>query len=86
MEINNSIKNNLLSLDDNTLKNVINSLTSAAGMDTSKIKISETDMQKIRNAIKNASNKDTAEALKLIGGEMNAKTIIEAAKRKTGHE
>lgn len=86
MEINNNIKNNLLSLDDESLKKVINSLASAAGIDKSKIKISNNDMEKIRSAINNATDKDTAEALKLLGGESNAQQIINSFKKKGDHE
>lgn len=78
MQIDNNIKNNLLSLDDKSLKNVVNSLAYAAGMSEGKIKISDNDLMKIRTVIKNATDKDAQEALKMIGDD-NAKKIINQA-------
>lgn len=86
MEINNDIKANLLSLNDNSLKKVIDSLAGAAGIDPSRIKISGKDMEKIRTAIKDASQKDTLEAIKLLGGENNAKQIIDSVKKQADNE
>lgn len=86
MEINNEIKNNILSLDDKSLKKVIDSLANAAGIDNSRINISAKDMEKIRGAIRDASDKDTSEALRLLGGENNAKRIINSAKKQANDE
>ncbi|MBE6606332.1 MAG: hypothetical protein E7635_04775 [Ruminococcaceae bacterium] len=81
MQIDNNIKNSLLSLDDKSLKNVINSLAGAAGMNNSKINISNDDLIKLRTVIKNATDKDANEALSIIGDE-KARHIIEEARKR----
>lgn len=86
MQIDNNIKNNLLSLDDKTLKNVVSSLAGAAGINESKIQISDSDLVKIRSAIRQATDKDAEEALKVIGGDEKAQRIIEEARRKGGQK
>ena len=86
MQIDNNIKNDLLSLDDKALKNVISSLAKGAGIDTSSVRISDSDISKLRSIIKNASDKDANEALRIIGEE-NAKRIIsDAGKRSDQNE
>ena len=83
MQIDNNIKNSLLSLDDKTLKNVVNSLAKSAGVDTSNVRISDSDIMKIRSVIRNATDDDANEALKVIGDE-NARKIINEAKKRSG--
>ncbi len=83
MQINNDIKNNILSLDDKTLKSVIGSIAQKAGVESSKIKISDYDLIKIRNVIQNASDKDANEALNLIGEE-KARLIFDELKKQGG--
>ena len=75
MQIDNNIKNNLLSLNDDALKGVIGSLAKSAGVNNGDIKISDKDLVKLREIIRNANDKDASEALRLIG-EDNAKRII----------
>lgn len=83
MQINNDIKNNILSLDDKTLKSVIGSIAQKAGVESSKIKISDYDLIKIRNVIQNASDKDANEALNLIGEE-KARLIFDELNKQGG--
>ncbi len=86
MQIDNNIKNDLLSLDDKALKSVISSLAKGAGINTSSVRISDSDISKLRSIIKNASDKDANEALRIIGEE-NAKRIIsDAGKRSDQNE
>ncbi len=81
MQIDNNIKNSLLSLDDKSLKSVVSSLAGAAGMNQSSINISNDDLIKLRNVIRNATDKDANEALSIIGDDKARRIIDEARKR-----
>ena len=62
---------------------VIGSIAQKAGVESSKIKISDYDLIKIRNVIQNASDKDANEALNLIGEE-KARLIFDELNKQGG--
>ena len=76
MQIDKNLKNELLSLNDETLKNLVNTVARSAGINLSNQAIGKSDMEKIRSVISNATNKDAEEALKVLGGKENAENII----------
>lgn len=80
MEIDKNLKNELLSLNDETLKNLVNTVAKSAGINMSKSAIGKSDIEKIRSVISNATNKDAQEALKILGGKENAENIINKLK------
>lgn len=81
MQIDNNIKNELLSLNDTALKGIISSLARSAGVNNGNIKVSDNDICKLREIIKNANDKDASEALKLIGEEKAMRIINEYGKK-----
>ena len=81
MQIDNNLKNELLSLNDESLSNIVKSVAKAAGINNDKLNISKSDIAKIRTVINNATDKDAEEALKIVGGGDNARKIINEAKR-----
>ncbi len=81
MQIDKNIKNQLLSLDDTTLKSIVSSVAKSAGVSsTDNIKISDKDIEKIRAAINKATDKDAADAIKILGGTDEAAKIIDKIK------
>lgn len=84
MQIDNNIKNELLALNNESLKGIIGSLAKSAGVNNGNIRISDKDLDKLREIIKNADDKDASDALKLIGEE-NAKKIINEYGKKSDH-
>ena len=84
MQIDNNIKNELLALNNESLKGIIGSLAKSAGVNNGNIRISDKDLEKLREIIKNADDKDASDALKLIGEE-NAKKIINEYGKKSDH-
>lgn len=84
MQIDNNIKNELLALNNESLKGIIGSLAKCAGVNNGNIRISDKDLDKLREIIKNADDKDASDALKLIGEE-NAKKIINEYGKKSDH-
>lgn len=82
MQIDDSIKNKLLALNDNELKNVVSSIANATGADISKLKMSDKDIAKLRSVIKNVTDAEADEAIKLIGGNGKATDLIEKARER----
>ncbi len=80
MQIDKNLKNELLSLNDGTLKNLVNSIAQSAGINMANSSISKSDIEKIRAAITNATDKDAEEALKILGGKENAERIVSKLK------
>ena len=80
MQIDKNLKNDLLSLNDETLKNLINTVARSAGINLSNSVIERSDIEKIRAAITNTTNKDAEDALKILGGKENAKNLINKLK------
>ena len=85
MQIDNNIKNELLSLNNDSLKKIIGTLAKSAGVNNSNIKVSDKDLEKLKDIIRNADDNDANEALKLIGEE-NAKRIINEYGKKNRNE
>ena len=81
MQIDNNIKNELLSLNDNALKNMINTIALSAGMNPGEFKISDTDINKIRSAISNATNEDANKAINALGGADKAAKLLNQIKK-----
>ena len=80
MQIDKNLKKELLSLNDETLKNLVNTVAKSAGINMSNSVIEKTDIEKIRTVIANATNNDAEEALKILGGKENAENIINKLK------
>ena len=85
MHIDNNIKNELLSLNNDSLKKIIGTLAKSAGVNNSNIKVSDKDLEKLKDIIRNADDNDANEALKIIGEE-NAKRIINEYGKKNRNE
>ena len=85
MQIDNNIKNELLSLNNDSLKKIIGTLAKSAGVNNSNIKVSDKDLEKLKDIIRNADDNDANEALKIIGEE-NAKRIINDYGKKNRNE
>lgn len=85
MQIDNNIKNELLSLNNDSLKKIIGTLAKSAGVNNSNIKVSDKDLEKLKDIIRNADDNDANEALKIIGEE-NAKRIINEYGKKNRNE
>lgn len=83
MQIDNNIKNELLSLNDDALKNMINTIALSAGMNPAKFKISDNDINKIRSAISSATNEDANKAINTLGGADKAAELLEQIKKST---
>lgn len=58
MQLNRNTLNMLLSLNDTQLINVIKTISEKSGLDLSSFNITATDVESIRNALKNASDDD----------------------------
>lgn len=80
MQIDKNLKNELLSLNDSTLKNIVNSVAKSAGLNLRDLNISDTDLNKIRTVIQNATDKDAEEAIKALGGKEKAQKLINELK------
>ncbi len=74
MKLDENMKKNLLALDNDEIRNVVRSLADAAGVGN-KFKISDSDIGKLREAVKNATDKDAERAIEKIGEE-NARRIL----------
>ena len=81
MHIDKNIKNELLSLNDTSLKNLINSVAKSAGVNISN-NLGQNEIEKIRMAISKATDKDAEEALKMIGSTKEVERIVDSLKNR----
>lgn len=67
MQIDKTMLDRLLSLDDATLARTINALASAAGVDSYAANAAIGDLRMVRSTLANATNADISNAMQMLG-------------------
>ena len=81
MQIDKTMLDQLLSLDDITLARTISALAAAAGIDKNSVNAAITDLRNVRASLSNATDADISKATNMLGEERVRALLAALGKR-----
>jgi hypothetical protein len=81
MQIDKTMLDQLLSLDDITLARTINALAAATGIDQHTANAAISDLRLVRSSLANATNADIAKAMSILGEERTRALLAALGKK-----